>query len=103
MSMARSPQQNRYAFGVVIKALMAHCEANGSPLPKEEVKRLALIAVGHCQIKEVFGDQEVVPKPTRTLDVQEFEELLESIRAWAAGKGITINLPGEGLHYPVWP
>lgn len=98
----RSNAQLRYAFGVVMKSLMEFTASRGVPLSKEEVKRHAYIAVGHCEMQQVFGEFKVVPKPTPK-DVQGMEELLEKIRAWAAGFGLTIYLPGEGTKYPIWP
>jgi hypothetical protein len=82
--------------------LMKYAEENGHPLSKDETKRAAYIAVGHCEMKQVFGSWQVVPKPTPK-DTQGLEELMEEIRAWGAGFGCVILLPNEGITYPRWP
>lgn len=99
----RSPNQNAYAWGVVVKALQAAAAERGQVLSKEQAKRLACIAVGHRELKDTFGVLTVEAKPTKSLSVPEFEELMERIRAWAAEQNIIIPLPGEGIRYPTWP
>lgn len=97
---SRSNAQNRYMWGVVLDSLIQKAADNGQEITREHAKRLALQAVGHAELTIVFGIPSMEPKPTKDLTVQEFEELMEKVRAWAANMGLYIDLPNEGITYP---
>lgn len=99
----RSLAQNRYFWKVVTDALIQKAADNGQVIDKDEAKALACIAVGHAEFQNVFGIARMVPKKTRDLTTEAFEELMEKIRAWAADMGVTIDLPNENITYPRWP
>lgn len=100
----RSNKQLKYAFGVVMRDLMAYAAEHYEPIDKETCKRHAYVAVGHYEYKTVFGRKVVVPKPTPKT-TEGMEDLLEKIRAWGAGlePPCAIMLPGETISYPKWP
>lgn len=99
----RSLQQNKYYWKVVIGALRGKAKAEGNPISKEMAHRLAMLAVGHSEYQTRWGITTLEPKDTHDLSVQEYEELLESIRCWAAQHLKTdILLPNEGITYPAF-
>lgn len=99
----RSLQENRYYWGVVIKALMEKAKAEGNPVSKEHAHRLAMLAIGHSEYKKRWGVVSLEPKPTHDLDTWEYEEILEKVRCWAAQRlKIEILLPNEGTEYPAF-
>jgi hypothetical protein len=99
----RSLRENRYYFGVVIKALREKAKAEGNPVSKDEAHRLAMLAIGHCAYRKRWGVVSLEPKQTHNLETWEFEELLEKVRCWAAQQlKIDIELPNEGIAYPAF-
>lgn len=99
----RSLQENRYYWGVVIKALQAKAKAEGNPVSKEHAHRLAMLAIGHREYVKRWGVVSLEPKATHDLETWEYEELLEKVRAWAAQNlKIEIMLPNEGTKYPAF-
>lgn len=108
----RSLQQNRYRFGVVVKAYRERLNSQILNINKETGANFPLLSVDNVnfyikdkiwglveRIQTPFGEF-VNEKELRTKSPGEFEEKMEEARAYAAMHwGLQIPLPNESLDW----
>lgn len=96
----RSTLQNRYYWGVVIDALVRHCDHNYTPDEMHEICKAKFIpktlAVcdgnGEVVCEYVFGGS------TRRLNTEQFGDYMETIRQWAA-ESLDLIIPDPDENY----
>jgi biopolymer transport protein ExbD len=97
----RSSNQNRYYFGVVVKACHEIFVAAGNDYTREDVHDFLKQYVGGDQFVRIFitpdGKRKAVVRSSATLSTEEFEHYMERCRVWAAENGREIPLPNESL------
>lgn len=91
----RSNRQNRYFWGVVVRAF---CEYMGyrfaNARDREFVKDQILTGIGHYELKMGLGGKEIkVVKGTHNLPAREFKEMVEACQELGAENGIVIADP----------
>lgn len=97
----RSLNQNAYYWGVVVPAVQSFFAEHGTQADAEEIHDfLKRGAGGLSRIIELpDGSYQAISGSTRKLTKAEFENYLEAVRAWAAGWGVIIPMPNEGVLY----
>jgi hypothetical protein len=95
----RSNQQNRFFYGIVVKAF---CEYMGyrfnNARDKEFVKDEILLAIGHFDIKAgIDGKEKKVVKPTHNLPAQDFSVMCEMCQQLGAEHNLIIPDPDSAL------
>lgn len=91
----RSNRQNRFFWGVVVRAFCEHMGYRfGNARDKEFVKDQILIGIGHWEAKEGLGGQKVkVVKPTHNMPAKDFKSLVEACQELGASIGLVIADP----------
>jgi hypothetical protein len=69
----RTDKMNAYWWGCVIPLFQEEMGLDN----KDDVHDEVLIAIGHWEWREVFGEQKRKPRPTRNLPEDEFMQLVE--------------------------
>jgi hypothetical protein len=97
----RSLNQNAYYWGVVVPAVRDLFIGNGDMLDAEEVHDFLKRNVGKLTrvIRAPDNTYQVITASSAKITSAEFENYLEQCRAWAAGWGVIIPLPNEGVLY----
>lgn len=92
----RSPNQNAYYWGVVIKMLVEYSAGKNSDKSDRESVHMAM-ACKFLKIKKtVCGLPIELVRSTTSLSTKEFELYMENIRSWAAiSLNLNIPLPNE--------
>lgn len=88
----RSNRQNRAWFGIVIKAFMDYMGERD----KLYVHTKVLEAIGHYEVKMVFGKEDKKVLPTHNLKADKFKALYEAAQELGAQYGVMIPDPDSG-------
>lgn len=89
----RSSAQNRYYHGVVIPAFAEHCGYEFA-----EAKDALALELLPSEVADVkTGEIKTVPGHTSSLNVKEFNDLIERAQRLGAEMGIVIPDPGESV------
>ncbi len=93
----RSSNQNRYYFGVVVKAITEMFRDQGNNVDADDVHEFLKLRVGKLAQVFVTPDGEVLKGlgSTAKLSTQEFEVYMTKCRAFAAEHGVMIPEPNE--------
>ena len=93
----RSLSQNSYYWAVVVTMVHEYLVNLGNDVNLEETHLYLKYHVGNLSkiILDKEGNAREVPESTAGLNTLEFENYMESIRAWAASQGLIIPLPNE--------
>jgi hypothetical protein len=93
----RSGKQNKYYWGVVLPLVTQAMRDAGNVVDEEEVHEFLKRDVGRLvkRITEPDGTVRFVTRSSAELSVDEWEKLMEIIRAWAAQFDIVVPLPNE--------
>lgn len=95
----RSNKQNAYYWGVVVKMVQEMMNAEGNDLIQDEVHELLKQEVAASMfVKRVLmpdGKFSTVVRSSSKLTTVEWENYMETVRAWAARHQLMIPLPNE--------
>ena len=95
----RSNQFNRFYFGVLLKEIMIELTARGYQIESVEDLHLMMKLKFNCEKVVDYDSGELImelPKPTRTMNHEEYSEFVEKVRMWAASVlGIYVQDPGK--------
>lgn len=93
----RSISQNAYYWGVVIPGVQAVFAEYGQKIDPEEAHEYCKREIGKLGRVIATPDNKpaIISRTTTDLNTIQFEDYLESIRAWASAFGEVIPLPNE--------
>lgn len=94
----RTTKQNRYYWGVVVKMIKERLTELGHDLDTEEVHDFLKAEFNKIEIVTENEHHLSIPKSTKDLDSQTFNEYIEKVRQFAAIT-LEINIPDPDENY----
>lgn len=98
---SRTNPQNRYYWKVIVGGIKDHMKASGVCTSAEGIHEYIknVLCPDICEVETVERifdfDYQFKKKTTAKLTTEQFSELCERVRAWAAENGLQLPLPNE--------
>lgn len=98
----RSNSQNSYYWKVLVGGIKDHLSYIGEPASADAIHEYIKqrICPDLCEISDKIDGQKITRYSTKGLTTEQHSQLAERVRAWAAERGLQLQLPSEQINDP---